>query len=707
MPVPFLLEIGCEEIPDWMIVPALKSLQELLEKVIAENNLGGTVSWTDATPRRLVIYIEDLKERQDDTEEVVMGPPKAAPPAAVAGFAKKQGVDPAALKTVKSGKGEYYSIVKSVIGRDTKAILADALPTVIGKIYFPKTMYWTGKAGFRFIRPIRWLVALLGETVVEFELAGVKSSNITRGHRKLGGSSVMVTIDNYRQVLKDNYVLVMASERRAKIRAEIKKLGTHIKPDPGLLDTLVYITEYPTVITGEFDKQFLELPEEVLVTVMRHHQKYFSVLKPPPATTQALTGTTTQAPTGTTAKVPEVGGASFSLRGASAPPDLEHSSASAPTSTLAPAFVAVMNTSADPDGLVRKGNERVLRARFNDARFFYQNDQHKKLADRVTDLEKVTFQAKLGTYLEKTNRVVDLVLELGGNKFAERAATLAKTDLTTEMVKEFTDLQGIVGGLYAKAQGEPEPVWRAIYEHYKPLSMEDGIPSTPEGRILAVADKLDTLRGYFEIGLVPSGSKDPFALRRAAQGVVKILVEGEMDLPLTTLIGSNEALKDFMLDRVRYYFKEVRGFKYDEVNAVLKAGAENLVDVAARLEAVQAVRPTEDFEPLAAAFKRIQNILKQAGVQPASGPIQQQLLDPGPERELYERFQSLRDEIASADYTAALEAIASIRPQVDHFFDKVMVNVPDEAVRANRLKLLGSLLVEFSTIADFSEIVTQ
>ena len=810
MPVPFLLEIGCEEIPDWMIVPALKSLQELLEKVIAENNLGGQVSWTDATPRRLVIYIEDLKTRQEDSEEVVMGPPKAANPNAIAGFAKKQGIDQSALKIFKSNKGEYWGLVKSVIGRDTKVILAEALPTVIGKIYFPKTMYWTGKAGFRFIRPIRWLVALLGDEVVDFELASVKSGNITRGHRKLGSSAIPVTIENYRQTLKDNYVLVMASERRAKIRAEIKKLGAHIKPDPGLLETLVYITEYPAVIAGEFDQQFLELPEEVLVTVMRHHQKYFSVLRTPttqqstaaqsttaphsaagaqstasphsatgaqpsaaphsaagpqspgaPYSATGLQSTTapysatgapsaaaphsatgplstaspsssagpqsTTAPSSATgapsaaAPHPAAGpqsttapysaagpqshcGASFSLRGASAPPDSEYSPNQ---TTLAPAFVAVMNTAADPDGLVRKGNERVLRARFNDARFFYQNDQHKKQADRVTDLEKVTFQAKLGTYLEKTFRVVDLVQELGGTKAAERAATLAKTDLTTEMVKEFTDLQGIVGGLYAKAQGEPEPVWRAIYEHYKPLSMEDGIPSTPEGRILAVADKLDTLRGYFEIGLVPSGSKDPFALRRAAQGVVKILVEGEMKLPLTTLIGSNEALKDFMLDRVRYYFKEVRGYKYDEVNAVLKAGAENLVDVADRLEAVQAVRPTEDFEPLAAAFKRIQNILKQAGVQPASGPIQEQLLDPGPERELYERFQSLRDEISGADYTAALEAIASIRPQVDHFFDKVMVNVPDEAVRANRLKLLGSLLVEFSTIADFSEIVTQ
>lgn len=657
MPVPFLLEIGCEEIPDWMIVPALKNMQELLEKVIADHNLGGTVSWTDATPRRLVIYAEDLKERQDDSEEVVMGPPKSAPPGAVAGFAKKQGIDASALKVFKSNKGEYFGIVKSVIGRDTKAILTEALPALIGKIYFPKTMYWTGKTGFRFIRPIRWLVALLGQEIVNFELAGVKSGNVTRGHRKLGSSAIPVTIENYRQALKDNFVLVMASERRAKIRAEIKKLGAHIKPDPGLLETLVYITEYPAAITGVFDKEFLELPEEVLITVMRHHQKYFSV------------------------------------------EDSE--------GNLAPAFVTVMNTAADPDGLVRKGNERVLRARFNDARFFYQNDQHKKLKDRVTDLEKVTFQAKLGTYLEKTHRVVDLVQELGGGKDAERAAMLAKTDLTTEMVKEFTDLQGIVGGLYAKAQGESEAVWRAVYEHYKPLSMEDSIPSTSEGRFLAVADKLDTLRGYFEIGLAPSGSKDPFALRRAAQGVVKILVEGEMDLPLTTLIGSNEALKEFMIDRVRYYFKEVRGYKYDEVNAVLKAGAENLVDVALRLEAVQAVRPTENFEPLAAAFKRIQNILKQAGIQPASGPIQETLLENGAERDLYERFGTLREEIAKADYPSALEAIASIRPQVDHFFDKVMVNVPDEAVRANRLKLLGSLLVEFSTIADFSEIVTQ
>lgn len=657
MPVPFLLEIGCEEIPDWMIVPALKHLEEALSKLIADHNLGGSVSWTDATPRRLIALVDGLIERQADAEEIVTGPPKTAGEGAVAGFAKKMGVARDVLKITQTAKGEYYSVVKSVQGRETSAILAEALPGLIGKIYFPKTMYWAGgKSGFRFIRPIRWLVALLGDSVVPFTLAGVRSGNITRGHRKLGSSAIPVTIASYRDELRRNFVLAMASERRAKIRSEIKKLGVRVKADAALLETLVYITEYPAVIKGDFDEQFLQLPSEVLVTVMRHHQKYFSIED-------------------------EQG-------------------------NLAPGFVAVMNTASDPEGLVKKGNERVLRARFNDARFFYQNDQTRKLADRVLDLEKVTFQAKLGSYLEKAHRVVDLVQELGGSPMAERAALLAKCDLTTEMVKEFTDLQGIVGGLYAKVQGEPEEVWRAIYEHYKPLSMDDSIPATAEGRYVAIADKLDTLRGYFEIGMAPSGSKDPFALRRAAQGVVKILVEGRMRLPLSQLAGHNETLKEFFLDRVRYYFKEVRGFAYDEVNAVLKAGSDDLRDVEDRLKAVQAVRPTANFEPLAAAFKRIQNILKQANAT-SGGRLEESLLEPGAERELYERFQVLREAAGSTDYRAALEAIASIRPQVDLFFDKVLVNAPDEAVRANRLRLLGSLLTEFSTIADFSEIVTS
>jgi glycyl-tRNA synthetase beta chain len=363
---------------------------------------------------------------------------------------------------------------------------------------------------------------------------------------------------------------------------------------------------------------------------------------------------------------------------------------------LAPHFVAVLNTSGDPEGLVKQGNERVLRARFNDARFFWDVDQQHTLADRVNDLAKVTFQAKLGSYKEKTDRVVELAKELGGDAHAQRAALLAKCDLTTEMVKEFTDLQGVIGGLYARAQGEPEEVAQAIYEHYKPLSMDDDIPSTPTGQIVALADKLDTLRGCFNVGLIPSGSKDPFALRRAAQGVVKILVEAKLELRLDALTSG--ALYDFMLERIQYYFRDVRGFKYDEVNAVLKAGVTTLPDLEKRLNAVAQVRPTPNFEPLAASFKRINNILKQATFD--GGSIDAALLEAGPEKDLYAAYRGLADD-------APLDEVANLRPQVDLYFDKIMVNAPDEKVRFNRLSMLSDMLRKFSTIADFSEIVTS
>ncbi len=551
-------------------------------------------------------------------------------------------------------------------GQAAKDILAAELPGLILKIQWPKAMYWTGgKTGPRFIRPIRWLVALLGDDVVSFEVAGVVSGNVTRGHRKLGSASVPVTVENYRDALAASGVILAGADRRKKIEDEIAVLldgtGLHVHSDPDLLHTLVYITEHPTPISGSFDPQYLELPSEVLVTVMRHHQKYFSV------------------------------------------EDAE--------GNLAPRFIAVMNTNADPEGLVRRGNERVLRARFNDARFFWQMDQHKALADRVADLAHVTFQAKLGSYLEKTNRTVALAGELARLASVdpapvERAALLLKADLTCEMVKEFTELQGVVGGLYAKAQGEPEAVWRAIYDHYKPVSMEDSIPGTPAGLLAALADKLDTLRGCFGVGLMPTGSKDPFALRRAAQGVVRILVEGKLDFPLSKLAGSDVQLREFLLDRIKYYFREVRGFQYDEVNAVLASGAENLPDIALRLEALKAVRPTENFEPLAASFKRIQNILRQAAFEGA-GSIAEPLLEAGPEQTLYDEFRRVSDTARQSEYLPALEAIASLRPAVDFFFDKVLVNAPDADVRRNRLTLLSSILTEFSTIADFSEIVTQ
>jgi glycyl-tRNA synthetase beta chain len=489
-------------------------------------------------------------------------------------------------------------------------------------------------------------VALLGDQVIPFEIAGVKSGNVTRGHRILGSSAISVTTANYESELRKNFVILSSHERRHKIETEASKLDAKIDAD--LLETLTFITEYPTVIRGNFDPAYLELPAEVLTEVMRHHQKYFAVESAP--------------------------------------------------NRLAPHFVAVMNTSGDPDGLVQLGNERVLRARFNDARFFWNVDQQKKLIDRGDDLAKVTFQAKLGSYQEKTKRVVELVKELGGNAHAQRAAELSKCDLTTEMVKEFTDLQGIVGGLYAKVQGEPEAVSRAIYEHYQPLSMEDSIPETLEGQIVALADKLDTLRGCFSVGLVPTGSKDPFALRRAAQGVVKILVEAKLDYYLDQLVSGE--LREFFAERIQHYFREVRGFKYDEVNAVLKVGISTLKDVDDRLQQIADVRPTPNFEPLAASFKRINNILKQAGFADDHAAVDVALLEAGPEKELYEAYSSLAA-------SAPLKQVADLRPTVDRYFDKVMVNVEDQNLRKNRLSMLSQMLRKFSTIADFSEIVTS
>ena len=646
-----LLEIGCEEIPDWMLAGALDYLGSAVGELTKNLRIGDTAIRTDATARRLVVRAEGLISQQPDSEERVWGPAKTAPAPAVAGFARKQNIDPAQLEVLSDGKAEKYSYVRKTAGRPTIEILADALPALILKTPFPKTMLWPGKGGARFIRPIRWVVALLGDNVIPFEIADVKSGNESSGHRKLGAYRFPVTFENFESKLRDNFVILSADQRKQRIKA----VPTKYKCDTDLLNTLVNLTEWPTPITGSFDPSFLDLPGEVLTTVMKVHQKYFSV-------------------PGTDGK-------------------------------LAPRFVAVTNTDGDPDGLIVHGNERVLRARFNDARFFWDADQKRTLAERVPDLANVTFQAKLGSYLEKTKRVAALVKELGGDTHAERAAMLSKTDLTTELVKEFTELQGVIGGLYARAQGEPEEVAAAIYDHYKPVSMEGAIPSTLAGQLLAIADKLDSLRGCFQVGLIPSGSKDPFALRRAAQGIVKVVVEGKLRLPIRELLGEDAALRDFFFDRVRYYFREIRGFAYDEVNAVLAAGSEDLVDVGERLAALKQVRPTPDFEPLAAAFKRIANILRQSPAPTA--PIDPARIEPGAEAALYNQFIAVSTAVMLLpDYPAKLERIASLRPAIDLFFDKVMVNVENAAVREIRLALLHNVLTAFSTIADFSEIVT-
>lgn len=655
----FLLEIGTEEIPDWMILDALQSLRANYQSSQA-GNLRGAIDLLEGTPRRLAMRLRDIDARMNDVEEVIAGPYVSAGEKAAQGFAKKNNTTVEQLRRDIDAKGERYFAVVKRTGDTALAILSSALPEAIVRIAWPKTMYWTGKNGLRFIRPIRWIVALLDSQIVPFELAGVASGNTTRGHRILGFKEpVPVAIATYEQELRENFVLLRAGERRERI---CSMLGSGVQPDNDLLNTLVYLTEFPTPLRGAFDPSYLELPREILSTVMRHHQRYFSVLNA--------------------------------------------------DGSLAPQFVAITNTSGDPDGLIRRGNERVLRARFNDARFFWQVDQQKPLIARLGDLEKVTFQAKLGSYRDKTDRVLalasDLIEETGADlQTVQRATLLAKCDLTTDMVKEFTELQGVVGGLYAAAQGEIPEVAEAIYDQYKPVSMDDSIPRSLEGQIVSIADKLDTLRECFKIGLIPTGSKDPFALRRAAQGIVKILFEAKLPLDILALVQNIPALSLFLKERIQFYLRDVLDLAYDEVNAVMATPIVSLPDLADRGEAIHYVRPTEDFEPLAASFKRIENILKQAQVEEAPAPDPNLLTD-GPERDLYEAFLTVRKITeTAAGYHEKLVAIASLRPKVDLFFDKILVNDPDPAIRQNRLALLYSLLTEFSTIADFSEIVTQ
>lgn len=654
----FLLEIGTEEIPDWMIEPALADLRARFQA--AFGTLGGSAIRMEATPRRLVLLAEHILDKEPDLETVVPGPYVSAGAKAAEGFARKQGVSVEHLKKAADSKGERYVAAQLTRGRTAKEALAEKLPETISGIHFPKTMYWTGRTGARFIRPIRWIVALLDEEVVPFEIAGVRAGDKTRGHRVLGAKEPLaVSIASYFRVLRENGVIVHAQERRKRIE---DGLWPGVQRDEALLQTLVYLTEFPTPLRGTFDASYLELPKEILSTVMRHHQRYFSVAQA--------------------------------------------------DGSLAPEFAAVTNTDGDPDGLIRQGNERVLRARFNDAKFFWEGDQRKTLPERVPDLAKITFQAQLGSYLDKSKRVRAvasmLAPQLGADiEGAMRAAKLCKCDLATDMVKEFPELQGVVGGLYARAQGEGEIVALAIYDHYRPASMEDSIPRTLEGQVVSIADKIDTLVECFKIGLIPTGSKDPFALRRAAQGIVKILFEARLPVELMALAQNDFQLVEFIRERIAFYLREVLQFAYDEVNAVMAPAITTLPDLAERAEAVRHVRATDNFEPLAASFKRIKNILRQA-TEFSGRTVDSRLLQDGPERMLYEAAQAVSEGIrAGGGYRERLEQIASLRPRVDFFFDKILVNDPNEAIRQNRLALLHSLLTEFNTIADFSEIVTR
>jgi glycyl-tRNA synthetase beta chain len=697
------LEIGCEEIPAGMIASAARELQVILGKYMALEKLAdGAEAFAFGAARRLVATCRHVRLKQEDIRREIVGPSKSAafdvhntPTRVAEGFAAKHGVGVERLFVVTTPRGEYVAVEQLVPGRAAAERLAEIIPRAIAEIPWPKTMYWTAASGLRFIRPIRWVVALLAGRALRFEVAGVAAGASTEGHRFLGKSSIAVSgYDDYLAKLEKNYVLAQPEARRQKVERELGKLaagkGLRVNADAALSDLVVYLNEYPSAILGSFDPAYLELPEEILITVMRDHQKYFAVRRR--------------------------------------------------DGRLAPHFLAVINLNRDAKGLVRAGHERVLRARFADAKFFWEVDQKCRLADYLSKLASVTFQAKLGSYGDKVERVRALARWFAEQWFArgihearvahaDRAAELAKCDLVTGMVREFTELQGIVGGLYAKAQGEPEEVSWAIYDHYRPTGLDEPMPRNLTGATVSVADKLDTLVGCFAVGLAPTGSSDPFGLRRAGLGIVKIVLERKLPVSLAESISAaarglfgyppkfkvtpevEKSVFDFLVDRARYVFQEREGFAYDEINAVIAAGADDLVDTRDRVAAVREIRKTRNFEPLAVSFKRIRKILEKAG-SPKSWrfpAVRPELFQQEAERKLHASAQRVAQEAEGhkkvRGYREALQGIARLRPEVDEFFDRVLVMADQEEVRRNRLTLLSELLSEFSTIADFSEIV--
>jgi glycyl-tRNA synthetase beta chain len=708
----FLLEIGCEEIPARMIDAASQELRERVTALLGRERLsGGEVTHFD-TPRRLAVMAAGIAASQADVVEQVTGPSvnvaykNGEPTPAAQAFARKSGVDVAQLEKVTTAKGEYIAAKVTKRGRSAGEILAEGLPKELSSIYWAKNMYWQ-KPNERFVRPVRWLVAMLDGETIPLEFDGIRAGKTSRGHRILSDGAVTIPHAGsaYFDCLRAAKVLGRG-EREHQIRKALDAAtraipGARWREDKSLLDTVVNLTEFPSVILGSFDPQFLSLPEEVLVTVMRDHQKYFAV---------------------------------------------ENASGK-----LAPHFLAVLNTDSDPQGLIRHGNERVLRARFNDARFFWQTDQKKSLLERWESLKHVTFQKDLGSYFEKTQRVQRLcswlseILKHTGIAVRpgviHKAACLSKTDLTTELVKEFTELQGVVGGLYARAQQLDESlpeatrfaIADAIYDHYKPESTDDDVPRSTEGAVLSIGDKADTIAGMFALGLVPSGSKDPFALRRQANAIVKVIAEKKLPLRLGDLMRDaragyqrseaekkfveeakfDESVATFFRERLEFYLKDVRGYAYDVVKAVLGADAEDVVDAVQRAEAVKQVLHMPEFQAIGAACKRIRNILKQAGEKGiAVAGTFEYLPDSAHEEKNLAAYVGVNGPKVEAlrkkkEYGEALMLLSTAREPVDAFFDKVMVMVDDAKVRANRLALLRTLLKEFSTIADFSEIVTE
>lgn len=679
------LEIGCEEIPAGFIPRATAEMQAIITKELAIARLSFSEIKTMATPRRLVLVVKGIPAVQPDAEITATGPSlKAAydaegkPTRAAEGFARGQGVDVASLQSITTDKGEYLFVSKYESGRPTYELLAELLPALVANIPFKKSMRW-GDQDVRFARPIHWIVALFDGTVVPFSFGTVESGKISRGHRFMANMPFPVSdFAGYLDECERHFVIPDPEKRKEIIRRETHRVasaaGGHLLPDEELLEQVAYLVEYPSAVHGTFSSEFLKVPKEVLITSMRSHQRYFSI-------------------------VDAKGG-------------------------LLPGFITINNTLAEDPSVVVKGNERVLRARLSDARFFFEEDQKVRLDDRVELLKKVVYQQKLGTSFEKMERFKQLAEGLADQlnpsvkSQASRAAWLCKADLVSAMVGEFPEVQGIMGREYALLEGESTDVANAIAEHYLPTQAGGELPASDSGAFVSIADKLDTICGCFGVGLIPTGAADPYALRRATIGIIAIILEKGYRLSLRSLIDKSlellsakltrpkEQVANDVLEFFRARFINLLGslFATDAVEAAIAAGFDDLVDVKVRIAALAEFKTHPDFEPLTVAFKRVGNIIKEG----IDAPVDPSLFLDSAESDLYEAIQAVKcsadDLIASGIWLDALTEIATLRGPVDRFFDKVMVMDDDQQVRTNRLALLTIIARLFGKIADFSRI---
>jgi glycyl-tRNA synthetase beta chain len=682
----------------------LAVLKDSAEQMLKDQRLAFQSARTLGTPRRLTLVVEGLATQQTSMVKEAMGPSKAVafdpagqPTRAATGFAAGQGVAVQELQVRRTPKGEYLFAVKQEQGRPANVVLKALLPQLIAKLSFPKAMKWNS-TGVRFARPVRWLVALYAGATLPIEAAGITAGNRTEGHRVLGSAKGIAVRDyeSYLKGLERQGVIPDQQRRRHMIEEQIatlcKKTGFTLNVDGDLLDQAVYTTECPNAIIGSFKPAYLEVPQEILITSMKEHQGFFS---------------------------------------------LRHKE----TGKLVPHFIAVTNNRAKDMGLIREGNERVLAARLADAKFFFDEDRKVKLEERVTKLAGVTFHQKLGTMEKKQQRVRKLAGFIASSlrpqddelkQACERAADLCKADLLTGVVGEFPELQGIMGGEYAKHDGESEAVSQAIREQYLPRSIEGELPRTIAGQVLSLADRLDSVAAFFHVGLVPTGSEDPFALRRNATGIVRIILEGNLRINLGRYIDNarnlvigdgfkgvpdseqegRRRMTEFIFERVRHYGRVVHALRDDVIEAVLKLAHDkplDLVDLVLRMKALESVTTKPEFDPLIVGFKRAHRLVeKETWIHKPVDPVI--FKDPA-ETELHRQTEKCRKDfnhqMEQGQYQKALDALVRMKPAIDAFFDAVMVNADVPAIRSNRLSLLKEVDDFFNSFADFSQIMVQ